>query len=134
MLIQALIEFFGARLADVINGFCSQHCHHFSDDSEMKLKYTELHKEYERLVEGHLHDFREQQGLGEAELYKRLRACTEGNELAALVVELVLSCIDFTSFVSIMQSKKRELEHARNSVEFLDDDYDSQRSASESKQ
>jgi hypothetical protein len=36
------------------NEFFEKHCHQFDAEEENKLEYTQIHKEYEDLVEGQL--------------------------------------------------------------------------------
>ncbi len=76
---------------------------------EHKLVYTKLHKNYEKIVEGHLQRFRTEQDITEAEFYSRVRASTDESELALMVVELVLCCSEYQVFVDLMRSKNRQM-------------------------
>ena len=59
-------------------------------------------------MEGHLREFTEAEGVTSKQLFQRLRAATESNELAKMVVSLVLSCSDYACFVDIMRAKARQ--------------------------
>jgi hypothetical protein len=61
-------------------------------------------------MEGHLKTFCAEQGMEESEMYKRVRAATSENELAQMIVELVLCCADYECFVDIMKHKNRQME------------------------
>jgi len=80
-----------------------------AEEAEHKMAYTKLHAKYEKIMEGHLQDFRSQEGITEKEMYARIRKSTDANELAQMIIELVLSCVQYESFVDIMKSKQRQL-------------------------
>jgi len=69
-----------------------------------------LHKKYEKLVENHLQEFRKIEEISERDMYRRLREASDANELAELVIELVICCAEFECFVDIMKAKRRQFE------------------------
>mmetsp|Transcript_15452 Transcript_15452/g.34035 ORF Transcript_15452/g.34035 Transcript_15452/m.34035 type:complete len:223 (+) Transcript_15452:119-787(+) len=93
----------GEEFEAMLRGFCLEHCHHFEDNEENKLIYTELFQKYSELIEGHLD--------------KQLRALIPGFEMSTFlseltrrgegevdgpVFELLLSLGDFDSFKQTM--------------------------------
>ncbi|GBG28785.1 ADP-ribosylation factor-like protein 2-binding protein [Hondaea fermentalgiana] len=131
LIIAKLIDFWGQALSDDIDTFFAEYCSEFDDDSENKLVYTKIHKKYERIMEKHLQNFRKQEGISEAEFYKRVRKATDQSELSQMIIELVLSCADFECFVDIMRSKRQHLESSSERFEEIIDDAD--RAAAEAK-
>ena len=77
--------------------------------SEHGLIYTELHKEYESMVETALIEFTAKEGIKDQdELYTRIFRATKEKKYEA-TVNLLLAAADYKKFVALMKRKKRQL-------------------------
>ena len=77
--------------------------------SEHGLIYTELHKEYESMVETALIEFIAKEGIKDQdELYTRIFRATKEKKYEA-TVNLLLAAADYKKFVALMKRKKRQL-------------------------
>ena len=93
--------------------FFAQHCEKFDDEEENKLEYTEIHKQYEELVEAQV---REQ--LGDEKLNKIVAglrdyidsASAETKSIEVLeAIEVLSSLGDFMEFKHVMLAQKKAL-------------------------
>ena len=71
-----------------------------------KLIYSELHREYEQMVESALSEFVKKEGIDDAQdLYMRIYSAQEEMEST---VNLLLAAADFKKFVSLMKRRRRK--------------------------
>lgn len=94
-IIEHLVDFWGEKLTEDVEGFFTTHCYKF-DTEEHKLEFTKLHKKYEKIVEDHLQEFAEQEDITAEEMFERVQACTSQNDLAQLVSHLSLHTCSLT--------------------------------------
>lgn len=57
------------------------------------------------MVEQKLEKFRKKENLTPKILFDRLRNAGEQNELAGMIIQLVLSCVDYVIFIDIMRMR-----------------------------
>ena len=67
-----------------------------------------MYKEYEGIVESHLRHFAKLENMSRRELFNRIKSSAEENELAQLLVELILCTTDFQMFCELMKIKFNE--------------------------
>ena len=88
-----------------------QHCVKFDTKkkSEHGLQYTELHKEYELMVETALVEFTAQEGIDDAQdLYERILHAKDDKKFES-TVNLLLAAADYKKFVNLMKRKHRKI-------------------------
>ena len=87
-----------------------EHCVIFDvkKKSEHNLAYTELHKQYEVMVETALVEFTKQEGIDDfQEMYMRILSAIDDKKFES-TVNLLLAAADYKKFVALMKRKHRK--------------------------
>ncbi|XP_061600763.1 cilia- and flagella-associated protein 36 isoform X2 [Cololabis saira] len=93
-----------------VTDFMENKCTVFDDEDENKLSYTEIHKQYKKLVEKLLENYMQEVGINEPQF---LQACTSPfakSQTLQSVFQPVLATDDFQIFRSLMVQKNMELQ------------------------
>ena len=88
-----------------------EHCIKFDvkKKSEHALGYTELHKQFEAMVESALVEFTAQEGIEDAQdLYTRILNAKDDKKFES-TVNLLLAAASYKKFVALMKRKHRQL-------------------------
>ena len=90
--------------------FFAEHCEMFDDAEENKLEYTEIHKQYEAMVEGQIKEEMGEEKLNRIEM--GIKDYIAGNSKTAKsvevyeAVEVLASLGDFENFKQVMLAAK----------------------------
>ena len=88
---------------------------------EHKLEWTSIHRDYERLLQGILEDFIEEQGLSESRFMKMLEMSKDkASRREKIMLNIILAQDDYEMFVNVMFREAKR----RSAAERDDDDDD----------
>mmetsp|Transcript_3144 Transcript_3144/g.8967 ORF Transcript_3144/g.8967 Transcript_3144/m.8967 type:complete len:187 (+) Transcript_3144:3743-4303(+) len=92
---------------DTQERFCTEHCGVFDDSEELKLEYTELHRQYMDLMEGFIAKECESR-RPEWSMERIMKVLSSGNpeEMTGDVFDLLMSLSDIQEFQQLMLSYK----------------------------
>ncbi|DAZ93725.1 TPA: hypothetical protein N0F65_009651 [Lagenidium giganteum] len=95
------------EFVDMQNDFCLKNCEEFEDLTENKLVYTTIFKQYTTLIE----NFLETRLCEKVENFSMDELCNlmqeHEDEIPGDVIDMLLSCLDFEEFKSLMLSFKQ---------------------------
>eukprot|EP00420_Gonyaulax_spinifera_P014517 CAMPEP_0197900962 /NCGR_PEP_ID=MMETSP1439-20131203/50376_1 /TAXON_ID=66791 /ORGANISM="Gonyaulax spinifera, Strain CCMP409" /LENGTH=140 /DNA_ID=CAMNT_0043521905 /DNA_START=47 /DNA_END=469 /DNA_ORIENTATION=+ len=89
-----------------VKAFVQQNAPAFSqlgETDEHKLEYTEIHRRYVELLEGHVHSFVQVQGCTEQELMASIEACKDRGDEEWKYFRTLLNRVDYYTFAKMMQ-------------------------------
>ncbi|OQS05720.1 hypothetical protein THRCLA_02181 [Thraustotheca clavata] len=96
------------EFVELQNSFCEQHCEYFDDESENKLIYMDLFKEYTNLIENYL-ETRLKSAIDDFSMDELCSMIQEHeDEMTGDVIDVLMSCADFDEFKSLMLSFKSQ--------------------------
>ena len=110
-LVGRLAEFYSQMFRTDLEAFFIEHCDEFKDfvtGDEQSFIHTEIFQEYEAIVENHLTELAFLEGLQHRDLIDKVKLSTRRNDMAALVLDLIICSSDFTLFCQIMKMKYLE--------------------------
>ena len=113
-ILQKLYPFYLSNLSSRVETFYKENYESFvsEDDApgEHKLEWTGIHREYERLLQGILEDFIEEQGLSESRFMKLLEMSKDkASRREKIMLNIILAQDDYGMFVNVMfrEAKRR---------------------------
>ena len=92
-----------------LSDFFADHCKKFEreDETEHRLEFTEIHKQYEKIVDRHLEDFIDKEGTSSSDFYAAMKACIKEDEFNSAILEMVLASADYDFFDMLMRARAR---------------------------
>lgn len=91
----------------MFNRFAAKHAHLFEEgcnafETENKLEYTEVYKEFLGLLEKKVECVIQESGINGETFYQELKK-QKGSEDAQIFIEILLSLADYTNFIDMMR-------------------------------
>lgn len=106
--LQKLYPYYTSRLQYGLEDFFRDNVASFDPDSdEMRLCYSQIHADYERIMERYLEEFIAEENLTEGELAAALEGASQQNPREAILLKLIIAQTDFLFFVDLMKQKAR---------------------------
>lgn len=110
--LEGIVQFVRSPLWNApINNFIDNNCFVFDGEEESKLEYTEIHKQFQDLVEQLLSTYLEELGVEIGVLVALCKTHMETNEYARKFLDYILILDDFISFKKMMEKRNVELEY-----------------------
>ena len=121
MLVRRCTSFVFNLLKTDLDEWMRKNCHHFNEDLEMKLVYTDLYTKFNLIVEEKMKDFVKDEGYSSMRgLAKDMRDAVINSDRSSLYLNTLLAALDFEKFVKLMQHhsrRKREEQKMENQGE-----------------
>ena len=89
--------------------FALDHCHHFDDEEEHKLIYTELHSAFRRLFEGSIERFTRSHGLSDRDFFQICRNAQAADPESASFIDIFLASTEYDEFVKLMKFMRHKV-------------------------
>lgn len=107
----------------LFEGFFLKYAPEFEFGEEQKLRYYEIYQDFHDLFESKLEDFCASKGCTQAEFMKRAREATADDEKSKLYMNILLSSVEYETFVKLMYimkpvaERKQQMEAEMKSME-----------------
>jgi hypothetical protein len=96
----------GDEFQALFEGFFLKYAHEFEFGEEQKLRYYEIYQDFHDLFESKLEEFCASKGCTQAEFMKRAREATADDEKSKLYMNILLSSVEYETFVKLMYIMK----------------------------
>lgn len=93
----------GNSFQSMFEAFFIEHATKFSLEEEHQLHYYEIYQQFHEMFEGQLEEFCNRSNMTETDFMIRCRAAREKDEKAKHYVDILLSSVEYETFVKLMK-------------------------------
>ena len=93
----------GEAFQTMFESFFIEYAMQFSSAEEHELKYYEIYQKFHKMFEGQLEDFCTRLNVTESEFMIQCRAAREKDEKAKHYIDILLSSVEYETFVKLMK-------------------------------
>ena len=93
----------GDGFQSMFESFFIEHAMQFSFAEEHELKYYEIYQKFHKMFEGQLESFCQRTNVSQSEFMIQCRAAREKDEKAKRYIDILLSSVEYETFVTLMK-------------------------------
>lgn len=104
------------KFQSMFESFFIEHATKFTTDEEHPLHYTEIYQKFQKMFEGQLDMFCDRKNISQADFMQKCRAARDNDPKAKHYIDILLSSVEYETFVKLMRIMRPVAESRMNSV------------------